>query len=108
MTRKPLSILYAPVAKRDLIDRAAYLAVEAGSDISNRFLQAAAHTVDLLAKTPRMGRRCPRKSAPHIELRRIPVSDAFHRTVVFYTHTAAEIRVERILHSAQDLPRFFR
>jgi len=107
MSKSSLRVVYAPEAERDLIDRADYLAEEAGQRIADRFVEAVAHTLGLLAQMPNMGKAFrSRRSRPN-QLRTIPASGAFGHSLIFYTCSESELRVERILHSAQDLRRFF-
>jgi plasmid stabilization system protein ParE len=107
MSKRPLRVVYGPDARLDLIERAAYLANEAGLAVSDRFIVAVAQTLDLLSQMPNIGRVFGSKKRRPDELRYIPVSGAFDRTIIFYTHTASELRVERLLHGSQDLPRSF-
>jgi len=107
MSGPSLRVTFAPDANRDLVDQADFLSIEAGLAVSNRFIQAVAHTVDLLSQMPGMGRVFRPANNRQIELRTIPVSRPFHRSVIFYTSTATQLRIERILHSAQNLHRFF-
>jgi plasmid stabilization system protein ParE len=107
MSKRPLRVVYGPEAKLDLIERATYLADEAGLNVSDRFVDAVAHTLDLLSKMPDLGRVFGSRKSRRRELRYISVSGAFDHTIIFYTHTASELRVERLLHGSQNLPRFF-
>jgi plasmid stabilization system protein ParE len=108
MSKPPLSVLFAPDASRDLIQRAGFLAIEGSLRISDRFLEAVAHTVDLLTQMPKIGSVFRSASNRKSEIRTMPVSGAFHRSVIFYTATTTELRIQRILHSSQNLTRFFR
>jgi plasmid stabilization system protein ParE len=57
---------------------------------------------------PKMGNVFRSRAKRQTELRSIAISGPFHRSIIFYTATNAELRIERILHSAQNLPSFFR
>ena len=107
MSKQPLRISFSPDAKRDLIERADLFAIEAGLHTSDRFVEALAHTVDLLTQMPAMGRVFRSANKKRREIRTFPVSSVFHRHIIFYSCTAVELRIERIVHSAQDLRLLF-
>jgi plasmid stabilization system protein ParE len=107
MSNPPLPVVYGPDARLDTVMRAAYLARHSGLHIADRFIAAIAHMLELVTQAPQAGRVFVSTTVQSPQLRYLHVPGAFHRTVVFYTITASEIRVERVLHSAQGPPRTY-
>jgi plasmid stabilization system protein ParE len=99
---------YTHQASHDLEDIADYLREEAGTAIALRFLDAVDHTTDLLRVTPYIGTALASVSVRHSNVRRLPLSAPFGRWMLFYEPAPTEIRIDRVLHSAQDWPRYFR
>ena len=85
-----------PEAEADLLEIALYIARD---DIraSDRFINAVAEKLKLLARYPEMGRVRP-ELAPN--LRSFPVG----RYVVFYQTIRNGIEVVRVLNAARDVP----
>jgi plasmid stabilization system protein ParE len=103
-----LVLHYTRKASRDLEDIASYLQEEAGTAIVLRFLDAVDRTADLLRITPYIGPALHTASPRHPNVRRLPLSHPVERWMLFYEPSSTEIRIDRILHSAQDYPRHFR
>ena len=103
-----LDLYYTRKASRDLEDITGYLQGEAGETIAIRFRDAVDRTVDLLRTTPNIGVASRAGSPRHRDMRRLPLSHPFDRWMMFYTPASTEIRIDRVLHSAQGLPHFFR
>jgi plasmid stabilization system protein ParE len=106
MSKSPLRVAYAPDAYRDLIEKAAYLEEEGGLPISDRFLQATSHTIELLRNMPKMGNVFRSGAKGQTELRTISISRPFHRSIIFYTATTVELRIERISMAHKTCPAF--
>jgi toxin ParE1/3/4 len=92
-----------PAARRDLIRHFAYLGENAGIATARRFQQAARFTFDELAAAPRIG--SPGKVAKFPELRMWRVR-GFEKYLIFYELVdKVTVRVERLIHAAQDYNR---
>ena len=107
MTGPNLRIRLSNSAKRDLDRRWKWLAQESSPATADRFLDAVDRTIELLRTLPGMG-RVFRVQKSSVLVRRIAVTSPFERWVVFYTVHPAELRIERVLHSAQDLTNLLR
>jgi len=103
-----LALSYTRKASSDLENITDYLQEQSGESIALRLLDAVDHTASLLQITPHIGIGCDFGSRRFPHMRRIVVSGPFHRWIIFYTPSATEIRIDRILHSAQNIPRLFR
>ncbi len=90
-------------AKRDLADRWNYLAEQSSPATADRFIDAISKTTELLRRAPRVGRVSQVRSRRSVEVRRVAVVRPFQRWVIFYSVEEDVLRLERVLHTAQDL-----
>ena len=97
------SILITPAAENDLVDIWLYIARD-NSDAADRVYQAAEHTFQALAATPRMGTLYRSKRAQLAGLRFFPVSE-FKNYVVYYREHTQGIEIIRVLHAHMDKQR---
>jgi len=96
-------IIKKPEAKRDLIERMAYLD-EVNPGLAGRFLAAVEATLQRLAHVPGLGGFCEYEKPRLKELRVFPVK-RFPKYLVFYRALPDGIDVIRVLHGAQDIER---
>jgi toxin ParE1/3/4 len=96
----PKSISKSPQAYRDLIDIAIYIAQDS-ADASERFLEAAESTFEVLATTPELGSLCPFKNPLAAGIRVYPVR-RFRKHLIFYRVESVGIYVIRVMHGARD------
>jgi plasmid stabilization system protein ParE len=104
----PRHLHYTRKASRDLESIADHLQEEASALIALRFLDAIDRTTDLLLTTPQIGVTLNLASGHYRRARRIPVHSPFERWTIFYTPSTSELRIHRVIHSAQNWPRFIR
>jgi plasmid stabilization system protein ParE len=65
------------------------------------------YTAELLSHSPGMG--IPWDSAGSKRgMRRLPVSGAFDKWIIFYTHSRTALRIHRVFHGSQNIPVRFR
>jgi plasmid stabilization system protein ParE len=108
LNRPVRQLRIASNAARDLAERAEYLRVEGSLSVARDFLTSITHTMELLRATPGIGKAFRVRLRPQIEFRRITVSRPFGRWLLVYTYSETIVRIERIIHSAQDFRQFFR
>ncbi len=104
MTGANLRIRLSNSAKRDLHRRWDWLAEESSVATADRFLHAVDSTIELFRILPNMGRVFQVRRGS-VLIRRVSVTSPFEHWVVLYTVRPAELRIERVLHTAQDLTR---
>jgi toxin ParE1/3/4 len=90
-------LIWAPQARRDLIDIWKYFAKAASAETADNLLRQINLAVDRVSRHPLSGR--PRDDIGH-GLRSILV----HPHVVIYQVTDVTLEVARILHERQDIP----
>ena len=88
-------------AKRDLVDRYAYLAEEADEATAERFLTKVEQTFELLATQPQMGSPLLLKNPKFAGLRKWRI-EGFENTLVFYLPRGEGMSIVRVLHAARD------
>ena len=98
-------IIKKPEAKRDLIDRMAYLD-RTNAALAGRFLVAVETTFEQLARNPGLGGFCELELPALANIRVFPVK-RFPKYLIFYREREDGIEVIRILHGAQDLEGIF-
>jgi len=81
---------------------------EAGEEVAERYLAAVIATLRELARHPGLGRERRFREEALKGLRSLRVNRPFHRHLIFYRHTEAELFAERIMHGMRDLPRRLR
>jgi toxin ParE1/3/4 len=91
-----------PAARRDLIQHFAYLGESSGVAGARRFLAEARHCFRELAQMPHLG--APGKSQKFPTLRMWRVRH-FEKYLIFYEPFADGVRIERVIHAAQDYNR---
>jgi toxin ParE1/3/4 len=106
MGRSRRRVVFRPLADEDLDIQFEYLAIEAGLETAQRFLEAVRRTCTVLLENPHMG--SPRSFADQRlrGLRVWPVQ-GFRRQLVFYIASARGIEVIRLLHGSRDAERLF-
>ncbi len=96
-----LEIFVTSKATDDAITIAEYLAEQASFNTSDRFLSATTQAYRQLADFPSMGSQ--RDYGPEFPgLRMWPVPK-FRNYLIFYTATETQLRIERVLHGAQNI-----
>jgi toxin ParE1/3/4 len=91
-----MSVRFAPAAQRDLEEIAEYIGGE-NPAAALRFVAELRHRCRLLGEMPRSG-------APRTDLWPGLRSLPFGAYVIFYTSKGSNVRIERILHGARDIP----
>lgn len=95
------------LATTDIEEQADYLLERAGLAVALRFVDNAERAFDQLLAAPRMGALLGLDELPYEDLRRWHI-DGFDRLMILYRETADGIEVVRLLHTARDIPTFFR
>ncbi len=91
-----------PLASRDVVEIALYLAEESGSEeIAARFLDAAESSFEQLSVMPEVGATRSDASGTIPDLRMWPVS-GFRSHLVFYRLTPTGVEIVRVLHAKRD------
>lgn len=100
-----LAIQKSPLFHADVTKQFGWYFDEAGDELAWRFFKTVDLTLLRLSRQPDMG--CVRHFRNPIlrGLRSFRVEPPFHRRLIFYRHTAAEVVAERLMHGARDLPR---
>lgn len=98
-------IIKRPVAKRDLIEQADFIAQD-NLEAALRFLAAAEKTFAQLARLPNIGKSRKVKSRVSANVRQFPIT-GFEKYLVFYRPIKGGIEILRVLHGARDLNRIF-
>ncbi|MSU59145.1 MAG: type II toxin-antitoxin system RelE/ParE family toxin [Pedosphaera sp.] len=100
-----LAIQKSPLFHADVTRQFGWYFDEAGDELAWRFFTTVDLTLLKLSRQPDLGRaRC--FCNPILRgLRSFRVEPPFHRLLIFYRHTAAEVVAERLMHGARDLPR---
>ena len=88
-------------ARRDLIERFAYLAENADFAVSERFLRNAEASFNDLAINPKIGSLLTLRNPALVGVRKWPVKD-FGTILIFYTPRQDGVSIVRVLHAAQD------
>lgn len=95
-----------PAAIRDLLAHADHLSRDSPGAADRLLVNARITAVDL-TQFPFRGRARPELSTPRRRLRSIPVRD-FPNHLLLYKVTSKSVVVLRLVHGAQDLPRYLR
>ncbi|AMY02137.1 type II toxin-antitoxin system RelE/ParE family toxin [Mesorhizobium ciceri] len=91
-----MAVIFAPAAAQDVEEISDYIHAE-NPAAGRRFIAALRERCSRIADVPHGG--VPRPTLwPGLR------SFAFHRYVIFYTTDGDEVRVERVLHGARDIP----
>ncbi|WP_319526681.1 type II toxin-antitoxin system RelE/ParE family toxin [uncultured Desulfosarcina sp.] len=90
---------FSPLAEFDLEEIGDYIA----SDNPRRAVSFVQELRDLCLKMMTSPEAFPLRRDLGENIRMCP----FHSYLIFYTVNAEELRIERILHGARDIPRFF-
>lgn len=98
-----MKIVKLPQALTDLVETADYLADD-DVEVADRFFDAFEATLDDIRKTPKIG--SIRKYKNQIDVRMWFVR-GFGKSLIFYTESADEIVILRVIHAARDYTRFF-
>ncbi|UVK47182.1 type II toxin-antitoxin system RelE/ParE family toxin [Mesorhizobium sp. AR07] len=94
-----MAVIFAPAASQDIEEISDYIHAE-NPAAARRLIAGLRERCDRIEDTPRGG---VSRSALWPGLRSI----AFQRYVIFYTARGDEVRIERILHGARDIPTIF-
>ena len=100
-----LEIYITAKANEDAITIAEYLAEEASLNTSDKFLNATTQAYRQLAEFPGMG-SLRHYSSEFTDLRMWPVPK-FPNYLIFYHATDTTLRIERVLHGAQNIRQMF-
>ena len=95
----------SPKAGRALDEHCGHIAAD-NPDAAERVRQTILNTADLLARHPELGRRVLNATPRHAQIRWFVVPK-FRNYLIFYQPFEETIVVVRVLHAAQDWPRFF-
>src|SRR5215471_12411947 len=93
-----LRVVRRPRARRDIVEIAVYLA-DQSLEASNRFLDAAEESLQMLARLPHAGSLC-RFRNPKFRLWRVR---GFENYPIFYRPLQDRIELLRIVHGARDI-----
>lgn len=93
-----------PEAELDLFETAVYIAQQEGIGAADSFLDLIDEKVNLLARSPHIGRR---RDELEPGIRSFPVS-AYGPYVIFYRVLKGGIEVVRVLHGSRDIPSLFK
>jgi toxin ParE1/3/4 len=94
-----------PVARRDLVEIADYLAQDSLA-LSDRFLDASEKTFEFLASMPEIGSQWESANPTFAGLLVWPVR-GFKKHLVFYRSAEDSIDIVRVLHAARDIESIF-
>jgi len=92
----------------DLEHYAARYDEEAGWELTERYLQAVAFTLQKLAEIPTLGHLTVFRARELKGLRCAAVERPFNKHLIFYRFDEMNVYVERAVHGARDLPRRLR
>lgn len=98
-----MKLVKLPKALTDLVETASYLAND-DIEVADRFFDAFEATLEVLLRSPKIG--SPRMFRDNTEVRMWFIR-GFEKSLIFYTETAEEIVILRVIHSARDYTRFF-
>jgi plasmid stabilization system protein ParE len=108
MTARSRRLTFSPLADEDIAEELRYLYEVAGEAVAVGYLSSVDRTLEYLRSMPYLGRSCGFATQRFKAVRRLPISAPYDKRLVFYTPSDTEVRVERIIHSAQDWKRLFR
>ena len=91
-----------PAARRDLIRHFAYIGENSSLDAARRFLSEARSTFLELAQTTHLGARRQSPKFPTLRMWRVR---HFEKYLIFYPPIPDGVRIERVIHAAQDYTR---
>ncbi|MER9295417.1 type II toxin-antitoxin system RelE/ParE family toxin [Mesorhizobium sp. M0621] len=91
-----MAVIFAPAAAQDVEEIGDYILAE-NPAAARRFIAALRERCGRIANAPRGG-------VPQLSLWPGLRSIAFQRYVIFYTADGDDVRIERILHGARDIP----
>lgn len=97
-----MKIVKLPQALIDLVETAEYLA-EDDAEVADRFFDEFESTLELITKSPKIGSVKRYKDQTDIRMWFIR---GFEKSLIFYTESADEIVILRVIHSARDYTRF--
>jgi plasmid stabilization system protein ParE len=92
-------------AEEDLTRQYRWYWDHAGMEVAERFLAAFDASTANVTEFPATGRACRYRAPELTGMRWRAVSTPFARHLVFYTTSNDEVRIERVIHGARDLPR---
>ena len=98
-----MNILKKPQALADLIEIADHLAQD-DLDPAERFFDLFDETIESLAQTPRIGSR---KEMTGYKNLRMWFVKGFEKCLIFYTESADELTIIRVVHSSRDYNKVF-
>jgi plasmid stabilization system protein ParE len=99
-----LEVSIALRAEQDMALQYHWYLENADSDVAERYLVAIHHTILLIAERPDLGCRRHFKTPELRRIRSIQVRKPFDRHLLFYMD-GNELRIERVMHGARDLPK---
>jgi plasmid stabilization system protein ParE len=108
LTARKRQLAFSPLSNEDVRGQINYLREEGGNNVSENYVLSLNRTLELLTEMPLIGRSCFFSNPKYRSLRRFSVSATFRKWIVFYTPSNDWIRVERVLHGAQDWASMFR
>lgn len=99
-----MKITFSSVFETDFAEIVTHLASSASPEVALRFENRALEAVELIGRSPEIGRR--RKELAPGNLRSLRVS-GFDSYLIFYQVRVEDIFFVRVLHGAMDLPAMF-
>jgi len=99
-----VKIAYTLRARNDLAMIYRWYHSQGGVELAERFLQAAGHAFQEIARNPEIGRRRSLQSRRLGEVRSLAVSKPFSVYLAFYRREPDEVLILRVLHGMRDLP----
>ena len=90
-----------PLARRDLVEHAVYLAAERGEELAERFLSQAEASCALLLDQPEIGSPLVVRDPALVGIRKWPVKD-FESFLIFYVPHERGVTIVRVLYGRRD------
>jgi plasmid stabilization system protein ParE len=100
-----LVVQKSPLFLADVTKQFGWYLNEAGEELAWRLFEAVDLTLLKLSHQPDLGRVRHFRNPSLRGLRSFRVEQPFHRLLIFYRHTSAELIAERLMHGTRDLPR---
>ena len=98
-------VLKREAAKRDPVAQWLWYPENATIEVSDRFLQAADRTLNLLATQPESGSAFLVNKSELQGMRRFPLSDGFEKILLFYFPLQDGVELVRVVQGSRDLDR---
>jgi toxin ParE1/3/4 len=100
-----LRVSISGYAEADLTHQYRWYLENATVEVAERYLKSFDLTAEKLARQPGLGRARKFRSRELTGIRSYPVAGRFSVHLIFYRASGDELRIERVMHGARDLPR---